>query len=120
MREICFLVGSRAAALAIGFMLSGCAMSDDTMARFLVPPGQYALYTCEELADQEKAVTARMRELEQLMARAEVDSAGQFVSTAVYKSDYLTARGELNEVRNAAVAKNCEFAAGRTSDKTIR
>ena len=115
------LTSGRMAALIVALSgLCGCAMSDDTVARFLVPPGQYALYICEDLADAEKNTVARIRELEQLMARAEVDSTGQIVSTAVYKSEYLTARGELNEIRKAAAAKNCEFQAGRTSDTTIR
>ena len=37
------------AALAAA-LLSGCATSDDTMSSFLVAPGKYVLYNCDDIA----------------------------------------------------------------------
>jgi hypothetical protein len=106
--------------MALAGLLAGCTISDDTMARLLVAPDKYQFFNCDQLAAQIKSTLAREKELEQLMARAEVDPAGRLVSTVAYKSDYLTARGDLNELRQSAAAKNCAFLAGHVSDRTIR
>ena len=91
--------------------LGGCAMSDDKMASFLVAPGKYELYTCPELVEQAKANGKRRRELEKLMAKAGQDSSGRLASAMAYRPDYLSAQGEMKDVRQAAVARNCDMAA---------
>jgi len=93
---------------ALAAALSGCAMSDDSMARFVVAPDKYLLYNCEEIAREAKTAAAREQELHRLMVRASADPAGRLVSGIAYDSDYLTVRGELNELRAAAVSKHCE------------
>jgi hypothetical protein len=95
------------AAIACACLLPGCTMSDDTMARFLVAPDKYATYTCAELAAQEKVTAAQERDLRQLMAKASDDSTGRLVSAVAYNADYLTAHGELRELRQTQAAKNC-------------
>lgn len=112
------------AALA-AFALAGCAMSDDQLAHFVVSPAKYTLYTCADIAREAKVQAAHERQLEQLMAKAGVDAGGRLVSSIAYQPDYLTVRGEINELRAAAVAKHCETAAAstapaaRTSDAAI-
>jgi hypothetical protein len=110
------------AAIACACLLSGCTMSDDTMARFLVEPDKYAIYTCEELAAQEKITAAQERDLREQMAKASVDAAGRLVSAVAYNADYYTAHGELRELRRAQAAKNCGPVADddRVSDTIIR
>jgi|ERR1700688_2402384 len=111
-------------------VLSACAApggnSDDQMARFLVAPGKYVLYSCDELARQAQASAARKKELEQLMAKASSDAGGRMISNAAYGSEYTMVRGELIELHNAANERNCNAApgagnpSGRASDNAIR
>lgn len=104
--------------------LSGCAMSDDTMARFLVAPDKYTLYNCRDLAAQEKITAARESELRQLMAQAGIDSSGRLVSAMAYRPDYIEVLGELRELRQALIDKKCAPSPGaadrRMSDTIIR
>src|SRR3990172_5641070 len=73
-------------------MLSGCASSggssDDKLGRFLVAPGKYVLYSCPEIAVQAATTAARERELERLMAKANVDAGGRLVSAIAYRPEY--------------------------------
>lgn len=105
------LTGSRAGLFfAFAFaaaLLAGCAMPDDKLATLLVAPGKYELYNCEQLATEAAAKRARLAELERLMATAQESRGGALVNTLGYRPDYLSARGELNDVLNTAKAKNC-------------
>ncbi|HMF21092.1 MAG TPA: twin-arginine translocation pathway signal [Pseudolabrys sp.] len=106
--------------------LSGCAASDDTVARFLVAPDQYVLYNCPQLADAAQANARRQRELELLIAKASTDSAGRVVSGMAYRPEYAQLRGEMTELRKEAANKHCRFTPGvdvpqeRTSDGVVR
>jgi hypothetical protein len=111
---------------ALAAMLAGCAMTDDQAARFLVAPDKYVLYNCDEIAREAQTAAARERELRQLIAKADVDASGRLVSTVAYRPDYLSVRGEINELRAAAVAKHCDGVpndaspVARASDSVIR
>ena len=111
---------------ALAAALSGCATSDDQLARFAVAPDKYVLYNCDEIARQLQVTGAREKELQQLMARASTDAGGRLASSLAYDSDYLTARGEINELRATAAAKHCDSVpsaaspAARASDRAIR
>ena len=120
-------IASRVAIAAlVGLVLAGCAASDDGSARFLVAPGQYVIYNCPQLADAARAIGARQRELEGLMAKAGVDSAGRFVSGIAYRPEYLQLRGQMTELRKEAAEKRCRFIPGldmpgdKTSDSVVR
>ena len=76
----------------------------------MVAPGKFTLYTCDEIATQAKQVAARQSELERLTAKAGQDATGKLVSTLAYRPDYLTARGEMIDVRQAAAEKKCNTA----------
>ena len=111
---------------ALAAALAGCAVSDDQAARFLVAPDKYLLYNCDEIAREAQTAAAREQELQQLIAKADVDASGRLVSTVAYRTDYLSVRGEINELRAAAVAKHCDVVPGaagpvvRASDSVIR
>jgi hypothetical protein len=105
-------------------LLSGCA--SETASRFLVEPDRYVLYGCKELATQAQGNAARQHDLELLIAKA-----GSGVASAMaYQPEYLQLRGEMTQLRKAAVDKNCSplpsapgqapAAGGRTSDQTVR
>ena len=107
--------------------LAGCTTSggnsDDRAGRFLVAPDKFVLYSCPALAQRAADINIRERELLGLMAKAGTGSGGRLVSTVAYRPEYLELRGEMNELRSAAAAKNCKFAqapAGRASDSIIR
>ena len=84
-------------------------MSDDRLARYLVAPEKFTLYTCPEIAEKAKELTTRERELEALMAKAGQSADGRLVSAMAYRADYVTARGEMTELRKAAAEKNCQL-----------
>lgn len=118
-------------AMALLAALAGCTTtsggsSEDRLGRMVVAPGKFVLYTCPELAAQATVTVARIRELERLMAKANVDPSGRFVSVIAYRPEYIEMRGELNELHNAAASKNCKSIAGldapggRTSDGAVR
>jgi len=100
------------AAALLSALLSACGTSDDTIGRFLVAPDKFVLYSCAELAERATALAERQRELERLIAKAGDDAGGRLVSTVAYRSDYVSVRGEMNELRTAAAAKNCKLAPG--------
>ncbi|MGA2568102.1 MAG: hypothetical protein ABSF41_14900 [Pseudolabrys sp.] len=99
------------AALAAG-MLAGCAVSDDSLSSVLVAPGHYVLFQCDDIARTGKETVARMKELEQLMARAGTSAGGQLIGGATYGPEYETRRGALKDLRAAAIEKNCNFVPG--------
>ena len=41
------------------------------------------------------------------MARASTDPAGRLIGTITYESDYISAEGELRDLRATAADKNC-------------
>lgn len=106
--------------------LSGCTVSDDSAARFLVAPDHFVLYSCPQLAQAAQANAKRQRELEVLMAKASTDSAGRFVGGMAYQPEYAQLRGEMTELRKEAMSKQCRFTPGtdipeeRASDGVVR
>jgi len=106
-----------AAALA-ALTLAACAGNDDQAARFLVAPGRYALFNCKQLAQEAAVKVTRQHELEGLMAQAGTGSAAQLVSAVTYRPEYLTLRGELEDMRQTAADKKCKFVPGEDSGAT--
>lgn len=90
----------------VAAVLSGCA-SDDSTARLLVAPDKYMLYNCPEIAREMKGKQAREKELKDLMAKASVDAGGRMISGLAYDSEYLSVRGEINDLRASAAERHC-------------
>jgi hypothetical protein len=120
------IAGAALAAASLAACTTSGGTSDDQMGRLLVAPDKFVLYNCAQLAEAAQTTAVRERELQLLMAKAGVDSAGRLVSALAYRPEYLTVRGEMNELRKAAAAKNCKFVPGAenpgggTSDRTVR
>jgi hypothetical protein len=87
-------------------LLAGCA-SDDSTSRLLVAPDKYVLYTCPEIAREMVGKEAREQELAVLMAKAGNDAGARMISGMTYDPEYLSVRGEINDLRASAAAKNC-------------
>src|ERR1035441_10667506 len=115
-----------AAAALVAISLAGCAMSDDSLSSFLVAPGNYVLFSCDDIARTAKTTQARQKELEQLMAKASTDTGGRLISDATYGTEYATTRGRMKNLRVAAAERKCDFVPGaenpaaRASDSVIR
>jgi hypothetical protein len=99
------VISSVCAALAAA-LPAGCA-SDDATSRMLVAPDKYVLYTCDEIAREMKGKEVREQELTALMAKAGTDAGARMISGMTYDPEYLSIRGEMNDLRASAAAKNC-------------
>jgi hypothetical protein len=107
------------AALAAAATLSGCAMSDD-QALTMVNRGKYSLYDCHALAQQARVSATRERELAEAIEKASRGPGGQLVINSIYRPEYLTVKGELQELELTANKKNCRNALRTESDGVIR
>jgi hypothetical protein len=106
------------AGLLAALMLTACAGgNDDVAARFLVAPGKFALYNCKQIAQAASDNMARQHVLEALMLKAGSDSGGQLVSAVTYRPEYLTLHGEMDDLRQTAVDKKCDFVPGTTAGR---
>ena len=118
------------AAAMLAATLSGCTApggnADDSMARFMVAPDRFVLFNCEQLATRAATSAARVKELQALMAQAGRSSDGRLVSAIAYRPEYVSLRGDMNELRKAAAEKNCksmpalDYFEGRASDNAVR
>ena len=118
-----------AAAALLAAMLAGCTSgggtADDQAGSLLVAPDKFAIYNCPQLADRAAHLTNREKELRELIAKAGTGPDGRFASAVAYQPEYLSVRGEINELHAAVAAKKCKFVpgeklGGKVSDKVIR
>lgn len=103
------------ALLLLAVLLTGCA-NDDSAARFLVAPGKYVLYDCAELQRASIKTAAREHELEGLMAKASTGAGGGLVNAIAYRPEYDSLRGDMMDLRQAAVDRKCDFVPGIAND----
>jgi hypothetical protein len=100
--------------IAAAALLAACGTSssndenDASMSRFLVAPGRYVLFNCQQIAQQAKVNGERMRALEGLMAK----SGSDLVNAIAYKPEYLQLRGEMDDLRREAADKKCKSVPG--------
>ena len=91
--------------LAAAVLLGSCGFAQ--AASFFVDPSHYALYNCDQLNTAHQQVGARVAELKGLMAKAESGFAGALMSGLAYQSEYVTARGELEQIEENRQKLNC-------------
>lgn len=99
------------AALALAVWLGGAVTAsadDEAMSKFLVAPGNYILFNCQQLDVAAKTNQKRMAELEALMAK----SGSEFANAVAYRPEYLQLRGEMADLRHEAADKKCKTAPG--------
>jgi len=75
---------------------------------FLVAPGKYVLYNCQQLNVAATGNQTRMRELEALMAK----SGNGLVNAMAYQPEYLQLRGELADMQREGADKKCKTMPG--------
>jgi hypothetical protein len=88
--------------------LCGCT-SEQTAGRLFADPNKYVLYTCAEMVNEARGITNRQHELAALMAKAETDAGGRFVSAQAYRPEYYQQRGRMDQLRKTAAEKNCNL-----------
>jgi hypothetical protein len=109
------LVTAAFAAIALG----GCGMSEGAGA-FLVDPGRYTAYHCDELAARWKILKAREKELSGLMDKANESGGGAVIGSLAYRTDYESVLSEEKLLQRTATEKNCNFTPDFQSDHSIR
>lgn len=91
--------------LAAAIVLGSCGLAQASS--LFVDPSHYALYNCDQLNAAHKSVSARITQLKGLMAKAETGFAGALMSGLAYQSEYVTARGELEQIEENRQKLNC-------------
>jgi hypothetical protein len=97
-----------AVVVAAACLVAGCSGISQQSVTMLADPGRYDLYSCEQLAQERKAVASRTTELRTLMSHAQDDGAGPLLAELGYGSDYAATRGQLQVAENAWRAKGCD------------
>ncbi len=97
-----------AGALAATLYAGAASADDDMFSHFLVAPGKYVLFNCQQLDVAAKTNEKRMRELEGLMAR----SGSELANAVAYRPEYLQLRGEMADIRQETADKKCKSAPG--------
>jgi hypothetical protein len=104
---------------AMAVALSGCGVTD--AGSFLIDPGRYSVYHCDELATRWTALVAREKELHGLIDKAgEGGSGGAVIGSLAYRTDYDSVLSEERLLQRTAAEKNCGFKPELQSDQTIR
>lgn len=96
------------AALAVLLAAAPSRADDDMLSKFLVAPGKYVLFSCQQLDVQAQMNHRRILELEALMAR----SGNELVNAVAYRPEYLQLRGEQADIQREAADKKCKTAPG--------
>ena len=105
--------------LAAAGLLSGCALPDD-QALSMVNRGKYSLYDCHAIGRQARESNLRERELASAIEKASRGPGGDVIIATVYKPEYLTVKGELQELELMATQKNCRNVLRTHSDGVIQ
>ena len=107
------------AAGAVGMTLAGCGGGNGP-GSWLVDPGRYEAYHCNDLVTRWKALTERERDLRALMDKASQSGAGAVIGTVAYRTDYESVLTEEKLVQRQASEKKCELTTTFQSDQSIR
>ncbi len=93
------------AAVALAPALAGCTSNDRD--EFLIDPGRYAVFKCDDLAARWKLVSTREKELRGLMDRANQSGGGAIVGSLAYRADYNVVIEDEGLLQRTAAEKNC-------------
>ena len=106
-------------AAAAGLALAGCGGGNGP-GSWLVDPGRYEAYHCNDLVTRWKALAEREKDLRALMDKASQSGAGVVIGAVAYRSDYETVLAEEKLVQREASEKKCELTTTFQSDQSIR
>jgi hypothetical protein len=104
---------------AAGMALAGCGLGNGP-GSFLVDPGRYESYHCNDLVAQWKALADREKDLRALMDKASQSGTGAVIGAVAYRSDYESVLTQEKLVQREAAEKKCELTTTFQSDQSIR
>jgi len=107
------------AAAAAGMALAGCGGGDGP-GSWMVDPGRYEAYHCNDLVTQWKTLTAREKELRALMDKASQSGTGAVIGAVAYRADLESVLTNEKLVQREANDKKCELTTTFQSDQSIR
>ena len=102
-----------------GLALAGCGGGNGP-GSWLVDPGRYDAYHCNDLVTRWKALTDRERDLRALMDKASQSGTGAVIGAVAYRTDYESVLTEEKLVQREASEKKCELTTTFQSDQSIR
>ena len=108
-----------AAAAGAAMTLAGCGFGNGP-GSFLVDPGRYEAYHCNDLVTRWKQLTDRERDLRALMDKASQSGTGAVVGAVAYRADFESVLTEEKLVQREAAEKKCELTTTFQSDQSIR
>ncbi len=94
-------------ALLLGF-LGGCTSSINVMGDPFVAPRKFQYLRCQDIAKRLVDTQKREQELRTLMDRSAAGAGGSTVNIFVYEPEYQSVSSELQQLKEAAVEKNCK------------
>jgi hypothetical protein len=106
-------------AAAAGAALAGCGLGNGP-GSWLVDPGRYEVYHCNDLVTRWKQLTTRENELRALMDKASQSGTGAVIGAVAYRTDYESVLTEEKLVQREANDKKCELTTTFQSDQSIR
>ena len=99
--------------------LGGCGLLGDGATSAFVSPGKFEYFNCDQLAESGRSLSARERELVELMARAAQGPAGEFVGNVAYRTELIQTRGSLKQLIEVSERKNCASQSKWQSDRAL-
>jgi hypothetical protein len=103
---------------AVAVALAGCGMESDPGA-WMVDPGRYDGYHCNDLVTAWKGLVAREKELRNLMDKASQGGGGGVIGNVAYRPEYESTLSQMKIVQRQAAEKKCELIATFQSDQGI-
>jgi hypothetical protein len=100
--------------------LGGCSSLTVETPLLVTDPGKFQYHSCDQLNEAARGTSARVKELQDLMAKADQGLAGPLVSTVAYRSAYIASNEDLRLLEETARAKNCLTPATWQSNNVIR
>jgi hypothetical protein len=98
---------ARAFGLACVSLLAACGTVENVGSYTIVLQDRYAYSTCTEIANMRAHYTARVKELTDLVNKAESAPGGFIVSGMSYRSELAQARAHVQFAAKAEREKNC-------------
>jgi hypothetical protein len=105
--------------VAVGTALAGCGGGNGP-GSWMVDPGRYEVYHCNDLVTRWKTLTDREKELRALMDKASQSGTGSVIGAVAYRPDYESVLTEEKLVQREAIEKKCELTTTFQSDHLIR
>ena len=102
--------------LVVATVISGCS---STGGSYAVPEGHYQTYDCNLLKGTIAGHQHEVKELQQLMARAESATGGAIISAFAYRTSYDQAVARVKEARTEAARKGCVIQGPSGSDRSL-